>query len=330
MRSHFAKLNMPVFQTMGNHDYTYFYSTKPLATDTRTSTLYLRAQRNFEEVFGPVNFSFNRGDVHVVCMRNIIYDSNTDASSYHCGYTDDQWAWLQADLANVPKTKMVILCGHIPLVSNTSREHVSQVLSLLKQYKSAKIFSGHTHYKRYAPSVGGIAEHIHAAVCGQWWWSNVEGDGAPNGYTVYKIEGTSFKDEYSIGMNTSMNTRDYQIRVYQGNITNGGNYAKFKWPHEASRLLINVFNGDSRWKVQVYENDVLSGTATLMSYKRQTFESVTAGTTYTVDASSSNDWSVYYKYAFSQWLEGKAMDIATTSPTVCSVASTASRLARVR
>lgn len=27
--------------------------------------------------------------------------------------------------------------------------------------------------------------------------------------------------------------------------------------------------------------------------------------------SSSNDWSVYYKYAFSQWLEGKAMDIAT-------------------
>ena len=290
MRSHFAKLNMPVFQTMGNHDYTYFYSTKPLATDTRTSTLYLRAQRNFEEVFGPVNFSFNRGDVHVVCMRNIIYDSNTDASSYHCGYTDDQWAWLQADLANVPKTKMVILCGHIPLVSNTSREHVSQVLSLLKQYKSAKIFSGHTHYKRYAPSVGGIAEHIHAAVCGQWWWSNVEGDGAPNGYTVYKIEGTSFKDEYSIGMNTSMNTRDYQIRVYQGNITNGGNYAKFKWPHEASRLLINVFNGDSRWKVQVYENDVLSGTATLMSYKRQTFDSVTSGTTYTVDASASNDW----------------------------------------
>ena len=277
MRSHFAKLNMPVFQTMGNHDYTYFYSTKPLATDTRTSTLYLRAQRNFEEVFGPVNFSFNRGDVHVVCMRNIIYDSNTDASSYHCGYTDDQWAWLQADLANVPKTKMVILCGHIPLVSNTSREHVSQVLSLLKQYKSAKIFSGHTHYKRYAPSVGGIAEHIHAAVCGQWWWSNVEGDGAPNGYTVYKIEGTSFKDEYSIGMNTSMNTRDYQIRVYQGNITNGGSFAKFKWPHEASRLMINVFNGDSRWKVQVYENDVLSGTATLMSYKRQTFDSVTSG-----------------------------------------------------
>ena len=290
MRSHFAKINMPVFQTMGNHDYTYFYSTKPLSTDTRTSTLYLRAQRSFEEVFGPVNFSFNRGDVHVVCMRNIIYDSNTDASSYHCGYTDDQWAWLQADLANVPKTKMVILCGHIPLVSNTGREHVSQILSLLKQYKSAKIFSGHTHYKRYAPSVGGIAEHIHAAVCGQWWWSNVEGDGAPNGYTVYKIEGTSFKDEYSIGMNNSMNTRDYQIRVYAGNTTNGGNYAKFKWPHDASRLMINVFNGDSRWKVQVYENDVLSGTATLMSYKRQTYESVTSGTTYTVDASSTNDW----------------------------------------
>ena len=289
MRTHFGKVNMPVFQTMGNHDYTYFYNaSNPLTIDASSSTVFLRAQRAFEDAFGPINFSFNRGSVHVVCMRNIIYDSTTDASDYHCGYTDEQWAWLQADLANVPKSKMVILCGHIPLVNNTG-EHISDVIALIKQYKSPKIFSGHTHYKRYYTAKG-IPEHIHAAVCGQWWWSNVEGDGAPNGYTVYHLKGTSFADEYFIGFHNHMNTRDYQIRVYRGNITNGGQYAYFKWPHDASRLMINVFNGDSRWSVKVYENGTLSGSASLMSYSRQTYASVTAGETYTVNANSSNDW----------------------------------------
>ena len=292
--SHFQKLNMPVFQTMGNHDYTYFYTSKPLALDDGSSTLYLRAQRAFEEAFGPINFSFNRGDVHVICMRNIIYDSNTDASSYHCGYTDAQWEWIKADLANVPKTKMVIICGHIPLVGNTGREHVTDILNLIKQYKAYRIFSGHTHYKRYAASVGGVPEHIHAAVCGTWWWSNVEGDGTPNGYTVYKFDGTSIKDEYSMGFNTHMNTRDYQMRVYRGNIKTGGSYAKFNWGREESRLMINVFNGDSRWNVKVYENGALSGTATLMNQNRHNIWSdssgFTKGATYDVNANSSQDW----------------------------------------
>ena len=290
MRTHCAKINMPVFQTMGNHDYTYFYSSKPLTVDSKGRSLYLRAQRQFEEVFGPINFSFNRGDVHVVCMRNIIYNSTTDASDYILGYTDEQWEWLKEDLANVPKTKSVILCGHIPLVNRTGADykHVNDIMTLLKTYKSPRIFSGHTHYKRYYTSKG-IPEHIHAAVCGQWWWSNVEGDGVPNGYTVYHVKGTSFADEFFIGINNNMNTRDYQIRAYRGNTTNGGSYARFKWPHEATRLMINVFNGDSRWTVRVYEDGVLGGIANLMTYKRQTYSSVT-NTTYVVDADSSNDW----------------------------------------
>ena len=291
MRTLCGKINMPIFQTMGNHDFTFFSSSSPLSTDSRTSTLYLRAQRKFEDTFGPINFSFNRGDVHVVCMRNIIYNSTTDASDYVVGYTDEQWAWLKADLANVPKTKMVILCGHIPLTGKTgaSYKHVNDVISLIKQYKNSQVFSGHTHYKRYA-SVGGVPEHIHAAVCGQWWWSNVEGDGVPNGYTVYRLNGTSLTDEYSMGMNTHMNTRDYQMRIYRGNLTNGGSYAKFRWPYDASRLFINVFNGDSRWKVKVYENGVLSGNATLMSPSRQYWEKITQGNTYDINTSSSQDW----------------------------------------
>ena len=293
MASHFSNVNMPVFQTMGNHDFTYFYgSSNPLKTDASSSTLQLKSQRMFEDTFGPINFSFNRGDVHVVCMKDVYYDSDTDASDYHCGFTTEQYKWLQADLANVSKDKMVILCVHIPIAGNSSKDNVTNVLNLVKQYKNATVFSGHTHYYRgYANTCStGMYEHIHSAVCGQWWWSKMEGDGCPNGYTIYHMSGPSIKDAYFTGFNDQMNTRDYQIRMYRGNLKTGGSYAYFQWPHNATTLLINVFSGDSRWKVQVYEDDVLSGTATLMSNSKTKYDSVTKGQTYTVPAASNQDW----------------------------------------
>lgn len=292
MRSHFSQINMPVFQVMGNHDYTFFSSSKPLKTDEGSSDLNLKAQREFEKVFGPVNYSFNRGNVHIVCMKNVQYDSSTDWSAYHCGYTDAQWKWLQADLANVPKTKAVILCGHIPVAGNSSKEHVSDVLGLVSQYPDSRVFSGHTHYYRGYPNTNGsgMYEHIHSAVCGQWWWSNIEGDGCPNGYTVYYMNGRTIKDAYFTGVNDKMNTRDYQMRIYRGDLTNGGQYALFRWKNSASTILINVFNGDSRWKVAVYEDDVMTGSATMMSNSKKTFSSVTSGQTYDIPTSSNQDW----------------------------------------
>lgn len=292
MRDHFGLVNMPVFQVMGNHDYTFFSSSKPLKTDEGSSDLNLKAQRVFEDTFGPVNYSFNRGDIHIVCMKNVQYDSNTDWSAYHCGYTNAQWKWLKDDLANVPKTKAVILCGHIPVAGNQSKDHVSDVLGLISQYPDSKVFSGHTHYYRGYPNTNGsgIYEYIHSAVCGQWWWSNIEGDGCPNGYKVYYMKDRTIRDAFFIGVNEMMNTRDYQMRIYRGNLTNGGKYAYFKWMNSASSILINIFNGDSRWRVDVYEDDVKTGEATLMSNSKKTYSSVTAGQTYEIPTSSNQDW----------------------------------------
>lgn len=293
MRGHFKGVNFPVFQTMGNHDYTYFYSNAALTPDGSSSTTYIKAQRKFEDTFGPVNYSFNRGEVHFVCMRNINYDSTTDAGSYHGGFTTEQYNWLKADLAAVPASSPVVLCVHIPICGITGKENVSNVISLMKQHPGSTIFSGHTHYKRGYDNIlsSGIYEHIHSAVCGQWWWSNIEGDGCPNGYTIYTFDGKNIVDEYFCGFNKSMDSRDYQIRMYRGNTTCGGSYAYFKWPHASNVILINVFNGDSRWKsIKVYENGVYSGTATLIPNKRVTYSSVSKGQTYTVDAASCQDW----------------------------------------
>ena len=94
----------------------------------------------------------------------------------------------------------------------------SNVIKLLKQFKEGHIMSGHTHYMRNEPTKLGVFEHVHAAVCGTWWYSNVNGDGCPNGYGVYDIEGATITNSYYKGVNTGMDDRDYQIRLYRGNM----------------------------------------------------------------------------------------------------------------
>lgn len=293
MRTHFKSMNIPVFQTIGNHDYTYFNASSPLKADANSSTYNLKAQRAFEEVFGPINYSFNRGDVHFICMRNIIYESTTSWSEYRNGFTDAQVRWLEADLANVPTSKMIVFCAHAPMVASTTDVNLPKVVEMLSKYPKCTIFTGHAHYKRGAANVrgSGIYEHVHAAVCGQWWCSKIEGDGCPNGYTVYDFNGNAIVDEYFLGTNSGMDSREYQMRLYRGNVKTGGSHAYFQWPHSNKTLLINVFNGDSRWgKPKIYENGVYVGQATLMPQKKYTFDSVTSGSTYNIESDSSQDW----------------------------------------
>ncbi|MBR2962127.1 MAG: metallophosphoesterase, partial [Alistipes sp.] len=193
MRSYMAKtsIGMPVFQVMGNHDYTWFYSSKPIAADETSSTYNIKAQRQFESIFGPINYSFNRGDAHIIGMRNMQWTSTTAAGNYNMEFTDEQYEWLKQDLSFVPKDKLVIFCVHIPIV-NSSSKNVQNVIKLLAQYDEAHILSGHTHYMRNEPTrSSGVYEHVLAAVCGNWWYSKVNGDGCPNGYGVFEISGNT-------------------------------------------------------------------------------------------------------------------------------------------
>lgn len=295
MRGYMAKdkIGMPIFQTMGNHDYTYFYSSKPISADETSSTYNIKAQRAFEDVFGPINYSWNRGDAHIVCMRNMQWSSNTDAGKYTSPtFTSEQISWLRQDLSFVPKDKLVIFCVHVPLV-NSSRTGVQDVISLLKQYKEAHIMSGHTHYMRNEPTrSGGIYEHVHAAVCGNWWWSNINGDGCPNGYGVYDIDGNTIKNWYYMGVNPGMNDRDYQIRLYRGDLICGGPKTYFNLQHGNNVIIANVFNADKNWKVKIYEDETSYDMIAIGEKKYSPGASNSIGTTspVLVPTDSGQDW----------------------------------------
>ena len=296
IRTHFGRVNMPIFNAMGNHDYTFFAKgvkiAEKVAGTPGSSTVNLLAQRNFEEVFGPINFSFDRGKVHFVCMKDIHFNSTSewDAGSYSGAFTDDEYNWLVQDLANTPKDMKVVLCVHIPISTSTSGKNVTKVQALLRQYTNSVIFSGHTHYQRTVNEGSKLYEQIHAAVCGQWWWSKVEGDGCPNGYTVYHFNGTDIEDSYFIGVNDQMNDRQYQMRIYKGNLLTGGKYAKFQLPFGQNDYLINVFNGGEDWTIKVYEDEVYQGKASHIPASKWTTDTGSSGKTLTPAGTSSQDW----------------------------------------
>ena len=276
---HVDKAGMPIFQVMGNHDNTYYNSTQPIYADERNSIFELKAQREFEDMYGPVNYSFNRGDVHIVGMRDIVYTTNTSAAKYKTGFLRSQYEWLKQDLALVPKDKVVVLCVHIQLL-NTSINYVQETLALMDQFKEAHIFSGHSHIMRnYEHTVEGtghkVFEHNTCALCGCWWAAKIAGDGTPNGYQVFIGEGNTFTDWYYMGYSNGMNTKSVQMRLYRGNTPYGNDvtgsdtygvkgYYGFNFADNV--LLANVWNADSKWTIKVYEDGVYAGNMTKITY----------------------------------------------------------------
>lgn len=242
-------VGMPMFFVIGNHD----NKVIEVSTDNYTVAHDIAAQRNFEYAFGPVNYSFNRGEAHIVVMDNIIFPNHDD---YYLGFRDDQVEWLRQDLESVSKDKMLILCVHIPIRANEGN-NVDKVVDLIEQFAEVHVMSGHTHYAENN-EYDGHYEHVHGAACGAWWRTVINADGTPNGYSVYRVDGASFSNWYykSVGFD-----KDYQIRLYRGNLKYMDGYAsQYEFYYKGDRdIIANIWNADSGWKVDVYEDNNLTG-----------------------------------------------------------------------
>lgn len=253
-----SKTSLPVFQTIGNHDH-----------DFNAKTDFL-AQRTYEALFGPVNYSFDRGDVHIISMDNVIHGCGK-SDNYEAGFLEWQYKWLQQDLSYVPKDKKVILCVHIPFrggaasggSSMNKDKYYTETLQLLSEYSSATIMSAHTHSNiNYIHKVNGkeIYEHITGTTCGAWWKSTVCTEGTPNGYAVYDIDGAKITEWIYKPVKYDA---DFQIRLYRASDSFVGGTSSYRFSKTgANQIVANIWNSDPSWTVSVYENGSKTGTMT--------------------------------------------------------------------
>lgn len=230
---------LPGFQVLGNHD---------LDVASRTD---LDSALPFQRRFGPTWYSFDRGEVHVVVLDDVFW------WGHYMGYLDrTQLDWLAADLTHVEPGRRVLVCVHIPTWC-TRHERYDEpeapphlvvanrelLYELLAPYQ-ATVLCGHMHELEILQD-GPVDVHVCGALCGAWWTGDICGDGAPNGFMVYEIDGGQVRWRYQ----ASGHGPEHQMRLY----------APGADPDRADELVANIWAADPNWGVIWYADGECRG-----------------------------------------------------------------------
>ena len=235
-----GRTGIPFFQVLGNHD---------LETLARTDEA---SAATFQQHFGPTYYSFNRGAVHYVVLDDVFWFGDG-----YMGYLDEtQLTWLSADLSSVEPGGVVVVFMHIPsYCTQHERQGAArpernlvvvnrEALNRALEPYVAHIIVGHMHELEHVLD-GGVHIHVCGAVCGAWWTGEICGDGTPNGYGIFSVEGEDLSWRYK----STFLPLDHQIRVY----TRGAD------PAAPDEIVANVWDWDPSWEVVWIEDGIRKG-----------------------------------------------------------------------
>ncbi len=259
--------NLPVFNTIGNHDHDMMTSVDGAgigwdAVDWDTAT-------RFRKDLGPNYYSVNIGEIHYVVVDNIYCTNTTGGTAsdrhYEARVSSDNIEWLKKDLSNVSKSTPVVVMMHAPLYKQNgdySLKNASELAGCFEGFADVTFITGHTHKMWSICSNPALKEHNSGAVCAAWWWGgyrcaelNIAQDGAPGGYRVMDVKGSVHTSYYK----GTERDKAYQFRAYDLNkvLINNPNISAFggyDTLSTANKVLINVWDYDTSWKVKVTEN----------------------------------------------------------------------------
>lgn len=279
---------LTVFHTVGNHDH-------DMRTSVNGSTEGWAAVDwdvlgAYRSILGPNYYSFNIGKVHYVSLDNIFCKNTTggetDDRHYEDRVSDDALAWLKKDLKYVDRETPVVIAMHAPYCNQNgslSLDNGGALTGALAGRTDVLFVTGHTHRMSTAVTQG-MREHNSGAVCAAWWWCgrynetlNISTDGSPSGYRVMDFSGKTCESYYkAVGR-----PAEYQFRTYDRNCvcinpagvkyeTEFSAYLKshggYSAPSTANEVLINVWDWNEGWKVEVSENGVSLPVARVSAY----------------------------------------------------------------
>ncbi|MBR6001291.1 MAG: calcineurin-like phosphoesterase C-terminal domain-containing protein [Bacteroidales bacterium] len=190
----FARTGISNYNIIGNHDQGHSSSDYELSDD--------ESWKKFADKLGPVNYSFNLGNMHFLMLDNMI-SQGPGSGKYadeECltGFSDVVWQFIQNDLATVSSDTPIMVCAHSPMMvaaDGTERggHYIEQLRGLLKRFPIAYAWAGHSHNTfNYAPVKNTdkqypIETHTLTRVTGALWTNEfISTNGTPRGYVVFK------------------------------------------------------------------------------------------------------------------------------------------------
>ncbi len=202
-------LGMPWHHVIGNHDIN--FDTPDYAHEAETYT----------RVFGPPYYSFNHGKVHFLVLNDIYWE--VENRRYHAELGAAQLAFIEADLALVPKDHLVVAMMHIPVTELVDR---AQFFNLLKPFPKTFTIAAHWHRQKHfflGEDDDWLRDDKHhhlvqGTACGAWWTGAFDelgiphttmSDGTPNGYAIITFDDTDYRIRYKASRRPS----DYQMHI---------------------------------------------------------------------------------------------------------------------
>ncbi|MDX9907595.1 MAG: metallophosphoesterase [Bacteroidales bacterium] len=196
-----TEFNMPVFNTMGNHEIYGWYVLKD--GDTNHPEY---GKKMFENRIGPRFQRIDRFGWIIFILDSVVKDSTGDG--YEGGVDAVQIAWLREQLASIGAETPIIISLHIPLLTteaqilrgataaNDRNEVVvnsKEVIELFNGHNLKLVLQGHLHYYE-SLHVFGTSYVTGGSVAAAWW----EGPflGTEEGFLLLKAKGDEISWEY--------------------------------------------------------------------------------------------------------------------------------------
>ncbi|HEX6314877.1 MAG TPA: calcineurin-like phosphoesterase family protein [Gemmatimonadaceae bacterium] len=250
-----ATMRIPWLHVPGNHDLDF---DAPRDEDSLLT---------FRNSYGPDTFAWEEGDTVVIAMDDVVYRPQT--RDYIGGLREDQFAFLDAYLATVPKNKRIVVGVHIPFFDAAPdretfrRADRKRLFAMLREFPHVLLLSGHNHTQRHVfhgtssdwHGAMPLHEYNVGAACGAFW-SGVKdaqgipdatmADGTPNGFATLRIAADR---SYRLAWHPARDV-DTQIALHAPGVLRRGS-----WP--GTGVYANVFMGrdDTRVEFRIDEGE---------------------------------------------------------------------------
>jgi Icc protein len=194
------QLNMPVYNTLGNHD------VFGLSADSGVDPSHPQYYKNlYQFKLGKTYYSFDYQGWHFMVLDSI---GKTADRKYFGTVDAEQMAWIPDDLKTITHDTPIIVAAHMPFISviRQLREgstaansegwvimNSKEVLEMFEGYNLKLVLQGHLHSLEEI-KVGGITFLTGGAVSANWWEGPFHG--LEEGFVMIKIMDNTFEWEY--------------------------------------------------------------------------------------------------------------------------------------
>lgn len=195
-----AELNMPVYNSLGNHEIFGICNTK---TDLSNNPEYNEVM--FEQRLGASYYAFKHKGWKFFVLNSVEQDKH----GCYLGLIDkQQMIWIKKELAKTNQNTPLVISTHIPFITSFRQVYdgstlacdsslvvanSKKVLDLFGNHKLKLVLQGHTHILEDI-FINGTHFITGGAICGRWWKG--PNRGTEEGFLLLELDGEDISWDY--------------------------------------------------------------------------------------------------------------------------------------